>query len=58
VSKRRWAFNIPHNDSNTDNQIVPQGIIKMRPLDQVGLDQRSRVMGKIRGNKFTYAYGD
>jgi branched-chain amino acid transport system substrate-binding protein len=42
---------------NTKNLLVPQGIINMSPTDHVGLDQRSRVMGKIQGNKFTYAYG-
>jgi branched-chain amino acid transport system substrate-binding protein len=42
---------------NTKNLLVPQGIINMSPIDHVGLDQRSRVMGKIQGNKFTYAYG-
>jgi branched-chain amino acid transport system substrate-binding protein len=29
----------------------------MNPKDHVGLDQRSRVMGRIVNNKFTYAYG-
>lgn len=42
---------------NTRNLAVPQGIINMSPTDHVGLDQRSRVMGRIVGNKFTYAYG-
>lgn len=42
---------------NTKNLTVPQGIINMNPKDHVGLDQRSRVMGKIQGNKFTYAFG-
>jgi branched-chain amino acid transport system substrate-binding protein len=42
---------------NTKNLTVPQGIINMNPNDHVGLDQRSRVMGRIQNNKFTYAYG-
>jgi len=42
---------------NTKNLTVPQGVINMNPTDHVGLDQRSRVMGRIQGNKFTYAYG-
>jgi branched-chain amino acid transport system substrate-binding protein len=42
---------------STKNLVVPQGVINMSPTDHVGLDQRSRVMGKIQGNKFTYAYG-
>jgi branched-chain amino acid transport system substrate-binding protein len=42
---------------NTKNLTVPQGIINMSPTDHVGLDQRSRVMGRIQGNKFSYAYG-
>ncbi|MGV3655943.1 MAG: ABC transporter substrate-binding protein [Noviherbaspirillum sp.] len=42
---------------NTKNLTVPQGIINMNAKDHVGLDQRSRVMGRIVGNKFTYAYG-
>ncbi|MFD2271707.1 ABC transporter substrate-binding protein [Undibacterium arcticum] len=42
---------------NTKNLTVPQGVINMNPKDHVGLDQRSRVMGRIQGNKFTYAYG-
>ena len=41
----------------THNLTVPQGVINMSPIDHVGLDQRSRVMGRIVGNKFTYAYG-
>ncbi len=42
---------------NTKELTVPQGVINMNPKDHVGLDQRSRVMGQIRDNKFTYAYG-
>lgn len=42
---------------NTKGLTVPQGVINMNPHDHVGLDQRSRVMGQIRGNKFAYAYG-
>lgn len=42
---------------NTKNLTVPQGVINMNPKDHVGLDQRSRVMGRIVGNKFTYAFG-
>jgi branched-chain amino acid transport system substrate-binding protein len=42
---------------NTKNLTTPQGVINMSPKDHVGLDQRSRVMGRIQGNKFTYAYG-
>ncbi|WP_394781081.1 ABC transporter substrate-binding protein [Undibacterium sp.] len=42
---------------NTRNLTVPQGVINMSPGDHVGLDQRSRVMGKIQNNKFTYSYG-
>ncbi|MFZ6649737.1 ABC transporter substrate-binding protein [Undibacterium sp. TJN25] len=42
---------------NTHKLIVPQGVINMSATDHVGLDQRSRVMGKIQGNKFTYSYG-
>lgn len=42
---------------NTSNLTVPQGVINMNAKDHVGLDQRSRVMGRIQGNKFTYAFG-
>ncbi|MCH8619932.1 ABC transporter substrate-binding protein [Undibacterium sp. TS12] len=42
---------------NTHGLVVPQGVINMSATDHVGLDQRSRVMGKIQGGKFTYAYG-
>jgi branched-chain amino acid transport system substrate-binding protein len=42
---------------STKNLTVPQGVINMSPTDHVGLDQRSRVMGRIQGGKFTYAYG-
>jgi len=42
---------------NTKDLTVPQGVINMSATDHVGLDQRSRVMGKIQGNKFTYAFG-
>lgn len=42
---------------NTRDLTVPQGVINMNPKDHVGLDQRSRVMGRIVGNKFTYAFG-
>jgi branched-chain amino acid transport system substrate-binding protein len=42
---------------NTKNLTVPQGVINMNPKDHVGLDQRSRVMGRIVGNRFTYAFG-
>ena len=42
---------------NTRDLTVPQGIINMNPGDHVGLDQRSRVMGRIQGGRFTYAYG-
>ncbi|HTN66828.1 MAG TPA: ABC transporter substrate-binding protein [Burkholderiaceae bacterium] len=42
---------------NTKELTVPQGVINMNPKDHVGLDQRSRVMGQIRDNKFAYAYG-
>jgi branched-chain amino acid transport system substrate-binding protein len=42
---------------NTRELTVPQGIINMNARDHVGLDQRSRVMGRIQGNRFTYAYG-
>lgn len=42
---------------NTKNLTVPQGIINMTARDHVGLDQRSRVMGVIKNNKFTYASG-
>ena len=42
---------------NTKDLTVPQGVINMNPKDHVGLDQRSRVMGRIVGNKFTYAFG-
>jgi branched-chain amino acid transport system substrate-binding protein len=45
------------NLENTKNLTVPQGVINMSATDHVGLDQRSRVMGKIQGNKFTYAFG-
>ncbi len=41
----------------TTNLTVPQGVINMNAKDHVGLDQRSRVMGRIEGNKFTYASG-
>lgn len=42
---------------NTHGLVVLQGVINMSATDHVGLDQRSRVMGKIQGGKFTYAYG-
>ena len=42
---------------NTRELTVPQGVINMSAKDHVGLDQRSRVMGQIRDNKFAYAYG-
>jgi len=42
---------------NTRELTVPQGVINMNPRDHVGLDQRSRVMGRIQGGRFTYAYG-
>lgn len=42
---------------NTKNLTIPQGVVNMNANDHVGLDQRSRVMGRIQGNKFTYAYG-
>jgi branched-chain amino acid transport system substrate-binding protein len=42
---------------NTRELTVPQGVITMNPRDHVGLDQRSRVMGRIQGGRFTYAYG-
>ncbi|MDO8301101.1 ABC transporter substrate-binding protein [Lacisediminimonas sp.] len=42
---------------STTNLTVPQGVINMSAKDHVGLDQRSRVMGRIQGNKFTYASG-
>jgi branched-chain amino acid transport system substrate-binding protein len=42
---------------NTRELTVPQGVINMNARDHVGLDQRSRVMGQIRGGRFTYAYG-
>jgi branched-chain amino acid transport system substrate-binding protein len=41
----------------THELTVPQGVINMSAKDHVGLDQRSRVMGKIQGGKFNYAYG-
>jgi branched-chain amino acid transport system substrate-binding protein len=41
----------------THELTVPQGVISMSAKDHVGLDQRSRVMGKIQGGKFNYAYG-
>ena len=42
---------------NTRDLTVPQGVINMNARDHVGLDQRSRVMGRIQGGRFTYAYG-
>ena len=42
---------------NTRDLTVPQGVINMNARDHVGLDQRSRVMGRILGGRFTYAYG-
>ncbi|HJW55048.1 MAG TPA: ABC transporter substrate-binding protein [Burkholderiaceae bacterium] len=42
---------------NTKNLVVPQGVINMSSKDHVGLDQRSRVMGRIQENRFAYAYG-
>ena len=39
----------------TRNLTTPQGIINMSARDHVGLDQRSRVMGKIQNGRFTYA---
>jgi branched-chain amino acid transport system substrate-binding protein len=42
---------------NTHDLTIPQGVVNMNPKDHVGLDQRSRVMGRIVNNKFTYAYG-
>ncbi len=42
---------------STRELTVPQGVINMSAKDHVGLDQRSRVMGQIRNNRFAYAYG-
>ncbi|WP_211443358.1 ABC transporter substrate-binding protein [Collimonas humicola] len=42
---------------NTHDLTIPQGVVNMSPKDHVGLDQRSRVMGRIVNNKFSYAYG-
>ena len=42
---------------STHDLTIPQGVVNMNPKDHVGLDQRSRVMGRIVNNKFTYAYG-
>lgn len=42
---------------NTHDLTIPQGVVNMSAKDHVGLDQRSRVMGKIVNNKFSYAYG-
>lgn len=35
---------------------VPQGIINMSATDHVGLDQRARVMARIEGGKWKFAY--
>jgi branched-chain amino acid transport system substrate-binding protein len=42
---------------NTRDLTIPQGVVNMSAKDHVGLDQRSRVMGRIVNNKFSYAYG-
>ncbi|HWX03670.1 ABC transporter substrate-binding protein [Collimonas sp.] len=42
---------------NTHDLTIPQGVVNMSAKDHVGLDQRSRVMGRIVNNKFSYAYG-
>jgi len=42
---------------STQHLVVPQGVINMSPSDHVGLDQRSRVMGKIQSGKFIYVEG-
>ena len=42
---------------NTHDLVIPQGVVSMSATDHVGLDQRSRVMAKIQGGKFVYAYG-
>ncbi|MFZ6691976.1 ABC transporter substrate-binding protein [Undibacterium sp. SXout20W] len=42
---------------NTHDLVIPQGVVSMSTTDHVGLDQRSRVMAKIQGGKFVYAYG-
>nr|WP_038496914.1 ABC transporter substrate-binding protein [Collimonas arenae] len=42
---------------NTHDLTIPQGVVNMNSKDHVGLDQRSRVMGRIVNNKFAYAYG-
>ena len=41
----------------TRDLAVPQGVINMSATDHVGLDQRSRVMGKVEKGRFTYAFG-
>ncbi|NKI72433.1 ABC transporter substrate-binding protein [Collimonas pratensis] len=42
---------------STHDLTIPQGVVNMSAKDHVGLDQRSRVMGRIVNNKFSYAYG-
>ncbi|CAG9177406.1 ABC transporter substrate-binding protein [Cupriavidus respiraculi] len=39
----------------TTNLTVPNGVLNLSPKDHQGFDQRSRVMGVIRGGKFAYA---
>ncbi|MDP9107777.1 MAG: ABC transporter substrate-binding protein [Pseudomonadota bacterium] len=41
----------------TRDLAVPQGVINMSATDHVGLDQRSRVMGKVEKGRFAYAFG-
>ena len=53
------AFRVALRSSieNTHDLVIPQGVVNMTVNDHVGLDQRSRVMAKIYGGKFVYAYG-
>lgn len=41
--------------ANTRELIVPNGVLNITPENHQGFDGRSRVMGEIKGGKFTYA---
>lgn len=57
LGTRQFRIALREALENTRNLIVPQGVINMSPKDHVGLDQRSRVMGKVQNGQFTYSYG-
>ncbi len=41
---------------STEGLTVPQGVINMTTSDHVGLDQRARVMARIRNGKWKFDY--